>query len=42
MTHPVIEQINKADKVIIAEDFDTLMDIYKNDAVLVVQLGKMQ
>ena len=40
MTHPVIEQINKADKAIVAEDFDTLMDIYTNDAVLVVQPGQ--
>lgn len=40
MKHPVIEQIEKADNAIIAEDFDTLMDIYTEDAVLVVQPGK--
>ncbi|WP_027185087.1 YybH family protein [Desulfovibrio inopinatus] len=38
--HPVELQIEKADKAIIAEDFDTLMDIYTDDAVLVVEPGR--
>jgi uncharacterized protein (TIGR02246 family) len=37
--HPIEEVIEKADKAIVAEDFDTLMDQYANDAVLVVQPG---
>ncbi|TOG04949.1 YybH family protein [Vibrio parahaemolyticus] len=40
MTHPIIEQIKKADSAIVAEDFDTLLDIYTNDAVLVIEPGK--
>ena len=40
MTHPIIEQIKKADRAIVAEDFDTLLDIYTDDAVLVVEPGK--
>jgi ketosteroid isomerase-like protein len=35
--HPVINQIEKADKAIVAEDFDTLLDIYTDDAILVVE-----
>ena len=38
--HPVELQIEKADKAIIAEDFDTLMGIYTNDAVLVIEPGR--
>jgi len=38
--HPVIKQIEKADKAIIAEDFDTLLDIYTDDALLVVEPGR--
>ncbi len=38
--HPVITQIKKADKAIVAEDFDTLLDIYTDDAILVVEPGK--
>ena len=38
--HPVIRQIRSADAAITAEDFDTLMDIYAEDAVLVVQPGQ--
>jgi uncharacterized protein (TIGR02246 family) len=38
--HPVIAQIKKADKAIIAEDFDTLLDIYTDDAVLVIEPGR--
>ena len=39
MTHPVILQIEKADKAIVAEDFDNLMKIYTDDALLVVKPG---
>ena len=38
--HPIEIQIEKADRAIIAEDFDTLMDIYTDDAVLVVEPGR--
>jgi uncharacterized protein (TIGR02246 family) len=38
--HPVELQIEKADKAIIAEDFDTLLDIYTEDAVLVIEPGR--
>lgn len=37
--HPVAFQIEKADNAIIAEDFDTLMGIYTDDAILVVTPG---
>ena len=37
--HPIIRQIKAADQAIMAEDFDTLLDIYTDDAVLVVQPG---
>ncbi len=37
--HPIISQIKAADEAIVAEDFDTLLDIYTDDAVLVVQPG---
>jgi uncharacterized protein (TIGR02246 family) len=37
--HPVELQIEKADRAINCEDFDTLMDIYSDDAVLVVKPG---
>lgn len=30
--HPIALQIEKADKAIVAEDFDALMDIYTNVA----------
>jgi len=40
MRHPITKQIDKADKAIVAEDFDTLMSIYTCDAVLVVEPGK--
>ena len=40
MSHPIVEQINRADKAIVAEDFDTLLDIYTDDAVLVIEPGK--
>lgn len=38
--HEVIKQIEKADIAIVEEDFDTLMDIYTDDAVLVVEPGR--
>ncbi len=37
--HPVALLIEKADRAIIQEDYDTLIDIYAEDAVLVVQPG---
>ena len=38
--HPVELQIEKADKAIVAENFDELMDIYTDDAVLVIEPGR--
>jgi uncharacterized protein (TIGR02246 family) len=38
--HPIIAQIEKADKAIVAEDFDSLLDIYTDDAILVVEPGR--
>jgi uncharacterized protein (TIGR02246 family) len=38
--HPVVAQIEKADKAIVAEEFDTLLDIYTDDAILVVEPGR--
>jgi ketosteroid isomerase-like protein len=38
--HPVELQIEKADKAIVAEEFDELMDIYTDDAVLVIEPGR--
>ena len=45
--HPIELAIEKADTAIVQEDFDTLIDIYADDAVLVVKpgmnaLGKIQ
>jgi uncharacterized protein (TIGR02246 family) len=37
--HPIELLIEKADKAIVSEDFDTLLDIYTDDAILVVQPG---
>ena len=37
--HPIEHQIEKADTAIVKEDFDTLMSIYSEDAVLVVKPG---
>ena len=39
--HKVLELIRKADQAITAEDFDTLMDFYAEDAALVVQPGQI-
>ena len=38
--HPVILQIARADEAIVKEDFDTLLDIYTENAVLVVEPGR--
>lgn len=38
--HEVVKQIEKADKAIVAEDFDTLLNIYSDDAILVVEPGR--
>ncbi|MEM0980375.1 MAG: DUF4440 domain-containing protein [Cyanobacteria bacterium P01_H01_bin.58] len=38
--HPVEVQIEMADKAIVAEDFDVLMAIYSDDAVLVIEPGR--
>jgi uncharacterized protein (TIGR02246 family) len=38
-SHPLQELIQSADRAIIAEDFDALMDFYTDDAVLVVKPG---
>ena len=38
--HPIELQIERADKAIVDEDFDTLLDIYTNDAVLVIEPGR--
>lgn len=37
--HPIELLIQKADKAINQEDFDTLVDIYTDDAVLVIKPG---
>jgi len=39
MAHPIEEIIASADAAIVNEDFDTLMDIYREDAVLVIKPG---
>lgn len=38
-THPVELQIRKADAAIVAENFDALIEIYADDALLVVKPG---
>lgn len=38
--HPVQLQIERADNAIVAEDFNVLMDIYTDDAVLVIEPGR--
>lgn len=40
MKHPVFLQIEKADKAIVEEDYDSLMKIYAEDALLVVEPGR--
>lgn len=39
--HPIEHLIAKADTAINHEDFDTLMEVYADDAVLVVQPGRI-
>ena len=39
--HPVEIQIERADKAIDAEDFDTLLQIYTEDAILIVEPGRI-
>jgi uncharacterized protein (TIGR02246 family) len=39
MTHPIEAIIARADAAIVKEDFDALMDVYCDDAVLVVKPG---
>ena len=38
-SHPLQQLIEAADRAITAEDFDTLMDVYAEDATLVVKPG---
>lgn len=38
--HEIIKQIEKADKAIVEEDFDTLLDIYTDNAILVIEPGR--
>jgi uncharacterized protein (TIGR02246 family) len=38
--HPIALLIEKADKAINQEDFDTVVDLYAEDAVLVIKPGK--
>mgnify|MGYP002713261753 CR=1 FL=1 len=38
--HPIELEIEKADKAIVSENFDILMDIYTDDAVLVIEPGR--
>ena len=38
--HPIERQIEKADNAIVSEDFETLLAIYTDDAVLVIEPGK--
>ena len=37
--HPIAVAIEKADTAIVQEDFETLMNIYSDDAILVVKPG---
>jgi len=37
--HPIAPLIEKADKAVNEEDFDTVVDLYTEDAVLVIQPG---
>ena len=38
--HAVIKQIEKADRAIVEEDFETLLGIYTDNAILVIEPGK--
>ena len=39
-SHPVLVRIHEADRMIVAEDFERLMDHYTEDAVLVLEPGR--
>jgi len=39
VSHPVLTRIHAADRLIMTEAFDTLMDHYTDDAVLIVKPG---
>lgn len=39
VAHPILARIAEADRLIVAEDFDRLMDHYSADAVLVMRPG---
>jgi uncharacterized protein (TIGR02246 family) len=39
--HPIEIQIERADQAIVAEDFDTLLQIYTQDAILVIEPGRI-
>jgi uncharacterized protein (TIGR02246 family) len=41
MSHPVLTLIERADAAITAQDFDALMGFYAQDAVLVVEPGRI-
>ena len=38
--HPVLARIHEADRLIVAEDFEPLMDHYTADAVLILEPGR--
>jgi uncharacterized protein (TIGR02246 family) len=38
-THPVLTRIHEADRLIMSEEFEALMDMYTGDAVLIVKPG---
>ncbi|MGD2117125.1 MAG: DUF4440 domain-containing protein [Chromatiales bacterium] len=38
--HSVVAQIENADRAIVAEDFDSLLNIYTDDALLVIEPGR--
>ena len=37
--HPVLARIHEADRLIMAEEFEALMDMYTDDALLIVKPG---
>jgi uncharacterized protein (TIGR02246 family) len=39
--HPIEIQIERADQAIVAEEFDTLLEIYTKDAILVIEPGRI-
>jgi ketosteroid isomerase-like protein len=40
--HPIVLLIERADEAINHKDFDTVVDLYSKDAVLVIKPGRMQ